>query len=163
MNPRKFLVPAILSFSFAFAPSLNAVPGIVPSSITVPIGGIVFGLPESVFFTGTAQIDVKPSEADAPGAVRRVVVSIDLGELTGRGLSTGASYTAGGLTTLMRVLRPHDLIEATIPIERNRLNPRKVFTGGNLKGSPQPRKLPFCLQVFRHSAIPFWPTENQSQ
>ncbi|MFL5453631.1 MAG: hypothetical protein ACJ78V_17075 [Myxococcales bacterium] len=116
MNPRKFLVPAILSFSFAFAPSLNAVPLLVPSSMTVPIGGIVFGLPESVLFTGTAQIDVKPSEADAPGAVRRVVVSIDLGELTGRGLSTGATYTAGGLTTLMRVLRPHDVIEATIPI-----------------------------------------------
>jgi len=123
MNPRKFLVPAILSFSFAFASSLNAVPALVHSSMTVPIGGIVFGLPESVFFTGTAQIDVKPAEADAPGAVRRVVVTIDLGALTGTGLSPGASYTAGALTTLMRVLRPSDLIEATIPISLSGASP----------------------------------------
>jgi hypothetical protein len=116
MNPRKLLIPAILSFSFAFASSLGAVPALVPSSMTIPVGGVVFGLPESVLFVGTAQIDVKPAEADAPGAVRRVVVSIDLGELAGRGLSTGASYTAGGLVTLMRVLRPNDVVEATIPV-----------------------------------------------
>jgi len=115
MNPRKLLIPAILSFSFAFAPSLKAVPALVPSSISIPVGGIVFGLPESVSFTGTAQIDVKPAEADAPGAVRRVVVFIDFGQLTGRGVSTGATYTAGGLMVITRVLSPSDVIEATLP------------------------------------------------
>jgi hypothetical protein len=115
MNPRKWLVPAILSFSFAFAPSLKAAPALVPSSVSIPIAGTVFGLPESVFFSGTAQINVKPAEADAPGAVRRVVISIDLGQLSGQGLSTGATYVAGGLVTLSRVLRPGDVVETTLP------------------------------------------------
>jgi hypothetical protein len=115
MNPRKWLVPAILSFSFALAPSLKAVPALLPSSVTVPVAGTVFGLPESVFFSGTAQISVRPAEADAPGAVRHVVISIDLGQLSGQGLSTGATYVAGGLVNLSRVLRPHDVVETTIP------------------------------------------------
>jgi hypothetical protein len=115
MNPRKWLVPAILSFSFALAPSLKAVPALVPSSVSVPIAGTVFGLPESIFFSGTAQISVRPAEADAPGAVRHVVISIDLGQLSGQGLSTGANYLAGGLMTISRVLRPKDVFQATIP------------------------------------------------
>ena len=117
MNPRKLLIPAILSISFGLAPAVVAVPVLVPSSMIVPVGGTVFGLPESVLFTGTAQIDVSPAEADAPGSVRRVVIQIDLGQLTGQGVSTGASYTAGGMFTIARVLRPNDTIQATIPFQ----------------------------------------------
>jgi hypothetical protein len=112
MNPRRWLVPAILSLSFGLAPSLNA---LAPSTVTVPIAGTVFGLPESVFFSGRAQITVRPAEDDAPGAAPRMIVSLDLGDLTGKGLSTGNVYVTGGLINLTRRLVRGDVIQATIP------------------------------------------------
>jgi hypothetical protein len=110
MNPRRWLVPALLYF--ALASSLEAMP---PSTVAVPIAGTVFGLPESVFFSGTAQITVRPAEGDAPGAAPRMVVSIDLGDLTGKGLSTGKAYLTGGLIKVTRRLVRGDVIQATIP------------------------------------------------
>jgi hypothetical protein len=115
MKTRNFAVLAVLFLSFGFAPSLVAVPTLVPSSVSVPVAGVVFGLPESVFFTGTAQISVRPADADAPGAIRRVVVSIDLGELSGVGLSSRTAYVAGGLVNLTRALKPGDVLQTTIP------------------------------------------------
>jgi hypothetical protein len=112
MKTRRLLVPAILSLSFGFAPALTA---LTPTTVTVPIAGTVFGLPESVFFSGTAQISVRPAEDDAPGARPRMVISIDLGALSGRGLSTGSSYVAGGQINLTRRLGHGDVIEATFP------------------------------------------------
>jgi hypothetical protein len=103
MNTRRWLVTAILFLSFA--PPSSA---LGPSSVDVPIAGTVFGLPESVFFSGTAQITVRP---DAP----RMVVSIDLGDLVGKGLSTGKVYVTGGLINLTRRLVRGDAIQATIP------------------------------------------------
>jgi hypothetical protein len=112
MKMRRLLIPAILSLSFGFAPALTA---LTPSTVTVPIAGTVFGLPESVFFSGTAQISVRPAEDDGPGARPRLIISIDFGDLSGRGLSTGRSYVAGGQINLTRRLTPGDVIEATFP------------------------------------------------
>jgi hypothetical protein len=110
MNTRRWLVPAILFLSFASASS-----ALDPSSVAVPIAGTVFGLPESVFFSGTAQITVRPAESDVPGTGPRMVVSIDLDEVVGRGLSTGNVYVTGGLIKLTRRLVRGDVIRATIP------------------------------------------------
>src|SRR5256885_5697431 len=110
MNTRRWLVPAILWLSFAPPSSARN-----PSTVSVPIAGTVFGLPESVFFSGTAQITVRPAESDVPGTVPRMVVSIDLGEVTGKGLSTGEVYVTGGLVKLTRRLVRGDVIHATIP------------------------------------------------
>ena len=44
-----------------------------------------------------------------------MVVSIDLGDLTGKGLSTGNVYVTGGLISLTRRLVPGDVIQATVP------------------------------------------------
>jgi hypothetical protein len=110
MNTRRWLVPAILFLSFA--PASRALD---PSSVAVPIAGTVFGLPESVFFSGTAQITVRSAESDVPGVGPRMVVSVDLGDLVGTGLSTGDVYVTGGLINLTRRLVPGDVIRATIP------------------------------------------------
>jgi hypothetical protein len=110
MNTRRWLIPAILFLSFA--PASRA---LVPSTVTVPIGGTVFGLPESVFFSGTAQITVRPAESDVPGTVPRMVIAIDLGDLVGTGLATGNVYVTGGLINLTRRLVRGDVIRATIP------------------------------------------------
>src|SRR2546423_10989203 len=87
MNTPRWVVSAV--FLLSFAPSLRA---LAPSSVAIPIAGTVFGLPESVFFSGTAKITVRPAESEAPGAAPRMIVSIDLGDLTGKGLSTGNVY-----------------------------------------------------------------------
>jgi hypothetical protein len=110
MNMRRWLVPAILFLSFA--PPSKA---LKPSTVSVPIAGTVFGLPESVFFSGTAQITVRPAESDVPGTAPRMVVSIDLGDLVGTGVSTGNVYLTGGLINLTRRLVKGDVIRATIP------------------------------------------------
>jgi hypothetical protein len=110
MNTRRWLVPAILFLSFA--PPSRALD---PSTVAVPIAGTVFGLPESVFFSGTAQITVRPAESDVPGTAPRMVVSIDLGDLVGTGLATGDVYLTGGLIKLTRRLVRGDVMHATIP------------------------------------------------
>jgi len=110
MTTRRWFVAAI--FVLALAPALRA---LAPSTVSIPIAGTVFGLPESVFFSGTAQITVRPAESDVPGTAPRMIVSIDLGDLTGKGLSTGNVYVTGGLINLTRRLVPGDVIQATIP------------------------------------------------
>ena len=110
MNPRRWLIVAILSLSLGPVPLIAQTAG----TVSVPIAGTVFGLPESVFFSGTARITVRPAQADV-AAVPRVVVSIDLGDLSGKGLTTGTVYSAGGQFNLTRPLVAGDVIQATIP------------------------------------------------
>jgi len=110
MNTRRWLIPAILFLSFA--PASKA---LKPSTVAIPIAGTVFGLPESVFFSGTAEITVRSAETDVPGGSARMVISIDLGDVTGTGLSTGDVYVTGGLVRLTRRWVKGDVIRATIP------------------------------------------------
>ncbi len=110
MNTRRWLVPAILFLSFA--PASRALD---PSTLAVPISGTVSGSPESVFFSGTAQITVRLAESEVRGIVPRMVVAIDLGDLVGTGLSTGNVYVTGGLINLTRRLVKGDVIRTTIP------------------------------------------------
>jgi hypothetical protein len=112
MKTRRWLTLAVLSISFGFAPTLAA---LTPTSMTVPIAGVVFGLPESVLLSGTAQINVRPALADLPAAQNRAVISIDLSDVTGRGMSTGATYVAGTQINLTRQLVGADTIRVTIP------------------------------------------------
>ncbi|MFL5371785.1 MAG: hypothetical protein ACJ78Z_16440 [Myxococcales bacterium] len=110
MNTQRLSIAAVLLLSFA-----TAAFALTPSAVNVPIAGTVFGLPESVYFSGTARITVRPAESDVPGRPGAVVVEIDLGDLSGRGLSTGTVYSAGGQVHLTRRLLPKDAIETTLP------------------------------------------------
>jgi hypothetical protein len=112
MKRRFPVVSAIVSLSFGLA---TAVAAQTATTVAVPLAGTVFGLPESVYFSGTAQISVRPAEDTAPGAKPRLIVSIDLGDVSGRGLSTGATYTVNGQASLTRRFTPSDTVQLTFP------------------------------------------------
>jgi len=111
MKTAQWLVPAVLSLSLGFAPAVHA----QAASKTVPIAGTVSGQPESVSFSGAARIDVTEAADNLSGSVPRMVVSITLIDVSGRGSSTGATYLLSGQTTLTRRLSANDLIEVTFP------------------------------------------------
>ncbi len=117
---RRVFTPAVLSLLFAVVGGLAlagapALAALVPTSTVVPIAGTVFGLPESVFLSGSAQISTRPVEGRIAGAPPHVVVSIDLRNVSGRGLSTQATYLCSGQANLTRWLVASDLIEVTFP------------------------------------------------
>jgi hypothetical protein len=116
---RRLSGPAVPSLLVAVAGAVvlagAAVAALVPTSKTVPIAGTVFGLPESVYFSGSAQISTRPVEGRIPGASPHVVVSIDLGGVSGVGLSTKATYLASGQANLTRWLVASDLVQVTFP------------------------------------------------
>ena len=88
MNTRRWLVVAILSLSTGVALAVE------PTTLTVPIEGTVPGSPESVSFSGTAQVSAQPTSIRIAGGQRKSEVFIDLHRVSGRGLSTGAIYVA---------------------------------------------------------------------
>ena len=112
MKTPRWLVPAILSFSFA---SVAALAAQTDSSVNVPISGTVTGLPESVSFSGSARVTVIPAPDGGPGPLFRVAVSIALGHVTGQGLSTGTIYVLSGQADLTRRFAASDLVHVTFP------------------------------------------------
>ena len=88
---------------------------LVPSSRVVSVAGTVTGVPESVYFSGPVQVTTEPAAGRVAGAKAHVVVSIDLRQLSGRGLSTGTRYVAPSQVNLTRVFGASDLIELTFP------------------------------------------------
>ncbi|TMB35132.1 MAG: hypothetical protein E6J62_09815 [Deltaproteobacteria bacterium] len=111
MKTAHWLVPAVLSLSLGFAPAAHA----QTASKTVPIAGIVSGQPESVVFGGAARIEVTEAVDNVSGSPPRMVVSITLLGMSGRGSSTGATYVLSGQTTLTRRLVANDVVEVTFP------------------------------------------------
>src|SRR6266436_9112268 len=76
-----------------------------PTVALIPVSGIVTGQPESVKFSGQAQVSselvLDTSKFNLPPAV---ILTIDLSNVSGTGASTGAKYVAGGKGT--SVCRP---------------------------------------------------------
>jgi hypothetical protein len=91
---------------------------LVPTSTVVAISGTVSGLPESVYFTGPVQVSTRPAPGRIAGATAHVVVSIDLRNISGRGLSTGTTYLTSGQANLTRLFVASDVIEVTFPFFR---------------------------------------------
>src|SRR2546428_6638348 len=87
------------------------------SSVAIPIFGTVDGSPESVYVTGVAQITSALVQTDAKfHHPRRVILSIDLQNLSGQGLSTGAAYVTESQEDVMRPLVASDQVEITFPL-----------------------------------------------
>jgi hypothetical protein len=122
------LVPASIGLVSAAALAQSAVArnSLVPTSTVVDISGTVTGSPESVVFTGPVEVSTRPASGRIAGARAHVVVTIDLRQLSGRGLSTGTTYVSPGQANLTRVFGPSDLIEVTFPF----------FPSGGPPGSP---------------------------
>jgi len=90
------------------------------SSVAIPIFGTVDGSPESVYVTGVAQITSALVKTDAKfHHPRRVILSIDLQNLSGQGLSTGTTYVTTGQDEVMRQLVASDLVEITFALSPN--------------------------------------------
>jgi len=90
------------------------------SSAAIAISGTVDGLPESVYVSGLAQITSTLVKADAKfHHPRRVILSIDLHNVSGQGLSTGATYVTTAQDEVMRRLVASDVVEITFPLYSN--------------------------------------------
>jgi hypothetical protein len=85
------------------------------TTLVVPIKGTVIGGPESVSFVGVAQLSADVVTDPDFGAIPTVVLSIDLGKITGTGLSTGKKYVTSNQETLNRQLSLLDTVQFTFP------------------------------------------------
>jgi len=88
-----------------------------PTIALVPVWGIVSAQAENVEFSGQAQVSSElvrhPSKFHKPA---RVILTIDLSDVSGTGASTGTKYVAGGEgTSVFRPLVSTDTIEITFP------------------------------------------------
>jgi hypothetical protein len=91
-----------------------------PTIALISTSGIVTGQPESVTFSGQAQISselvLDTSKFNLPPAV---ILTFDLSKVSGTGSSSGAKYTAGGIgTSVYRPLVSNDTVEITFPFSR---------------------------------------------
>lgn len=91
-----------------------------PTIAYVPVSGIVSGQPESVSFSGQAQVSselvLDTSHFNKPPSV---ILTVDLSNVSGIGSSTGARYSAGGRgTSVFRRLVSSDTVEITFPFSR---------------------------------------------
>jgi len=91
-----------------------------PNVALIPVSGIVSTQPESVAFSGQAQVSselvLDTSKFNLPPAV---ILTIDLSNVSGTGSSTGAKYVAGGNgTNVYRRLVSAATVEITFPFSR---------------------------------------------
>lgn len=81
----------------------------------VTINGIVSGVPESVSFSGQAQLKANVVTDPDFGNPPTVVLSIDLSNVTGVGSSTGKMYVVSNKGILHRRLAASDMVQVTFP------------------------------------------------
>jgi len=87
------------------------------STVDVAIFGTVDGAPEGVYVSGVAQITSKVMKVGPKfNHPRSVMLSIDLHNVSGQGLSTGATYVITGQDEVLRQLVASDLVEITFPL-----------------------------------------------
>ena len=128
MKMRRSMTPVVVSLlavavsGLAWWAGVSANPVNAPITALIPVSGIVSGQPESVRFSGQAQISselvLDPSRINHPPAV---ILIVDLSGVSGTGSSTGAKYVAGndGGTVLRRLVGA-DTVEVTFPFSRDR-------------------------------------------
>ena len=113
---RRSSTPVVLSI---LAGILAGVPstGIAgtPTTLVIPVAGTVDDVPESISLSGVARITSTPVVQRIPGRPR-VVLSIDLRDVSGQGLSTGTTYVSTGEAYLTRLLVLSDLVEVTFAL-----------------------------------------------
>jgi hypothetical protein len=90
------------------------------SSVAIAISGTVDGSSESVYVSGLAQITSSLVKTDPRfNHPPRVILSFDLHNVTGKGLSTGAMYVTKAQDEVLRPLAPSDLIAIAFPLYPN--------------------------------------------
>jgi hypothetical protein len=95
---------------------------------TVSIKGIVSGRPESVSFSGTAQV-VSRLARDPDFGNPVLVLTIDLGSVSGVGSSTRAKYVIPSRENVQRHLAPSHQVEITFPFMKSGSDGSSARTG----------------------------------
>jgi hypothetical protein len=116
---RPVLAPIVVSLLVAMLGGLlgDARPARADSSVAVAVFGTVDGAPERVYVSGVAQITSRLMKKGAKfNHPRSVMLSIDLHNVSGRGLSTGATYVTESQEDVMRPLVASDQVEITFPL-----------------------------------------------
>jgi hypothetical protein len=99
----------------ATAVSTSSASTATTSSALVAVAGIVSGSPESVSFSGQAQVSTKVVTDPDFGNPPTVVISIDLSSITGVGSSTKKKYAISNQEILTRKLAAADTVQMTFP------------------------------------------------
>lgn len=89
------------------------------TSALVMVTGIVSGSPESVSFSGQAQLNANVVTDPDFGSTPSVVLSIDLSNITGIGSSTGKKYVIANQEIITRKLAVADSVQMTFPFSLN--------------------------------------------
>jgi|SRR5687768_8247863 hypothetical protein len=84
-------------------------------STAVAVSGTVSGRPESVAFSGRAQIRTRLALDPLDSRRAKILLQIDLGGVTGVGKSTLAPYVVESQEVVTRKLAPTDVVEVTFP------------------------------------------------
>jgi hypothetical protein len=104
-----------ISASTTSATSTSSTTTTTATSALVSVKGAVVGAPETVNFSGQAQVSAKIVTDPDFGGQPTVILSIDMSNVTGVGASTGKKYVATIQETLQRRLNAADLVQITFP------------------------------------------------
>jgi len=104
-----------LTASSTLATSTSSLTTTTATGATVLVKGIVSGAPESVVFAGLAQLSTDVVTDPDFGSPPIVVLSIDLGGVTGVGALTRTKYVIADEMVLQRTLAAADTVTATFP------------------------------------------------
>lgn len=128
MKMLRSVTPIALSFfvvvlsGLAWWASTPARAAFAPTIALIPISGTVSGQPESVRFSGQAQVSselVLDTSRTRPPHVPAVILIIDLSGVSGTGSSSEARYAVGGDgTTVLRQLASTDTLQIPFPFSR---------------------------------------------
>ena len=99
------------------------------TSALVTVKGSVMGAPETVNFSGQAQVKANVVTDPDFGAQPTVVLTIDMSNVTGVGASTGKKYVVSGQETMNRRLNAADLVQVTFPFYPSGASPTSSRIG----------------------------------
>ncbi len=103
-----------------------------PRSATVPVSGTVGGAPEIVAFSGKVQIRSHLVTDPDFGKPPTVHLAIDLVDVIGKGLTSGAKYVSTAEFVNTAEIDANEVIELTFPFQPESRKGHLVARAGNL-------------------------------
>jgi len=104
-----------LSATSVAATSTSSTTTTTATAASVLVKGIVSAVPESVSFSGTAQVSTNVVTDPDFGSAPTVVLTVDLSGISGVGSSTGKRYVVSNQEIFTRRLAAADSVQMTFP------------------------------------------------
>jgi hypothetical protein len=118
-----------ISAATTTSPSTSSTTTKTSTAALVAIRGIVSGQPESVSFSGQAQVSASVVTDPDFGSPPTVVLSIDLSNVTGVGSSSGKTYVVSSKDILDRRLSATDTVQINFPFYVSGASPLSASVG----------------------------------